>query len=187
MAKAWYILHTYSGYENKIERTIRALIDRGVISSDVICDMKIPEELVIENKNGKKKNVKRKFLPGYMLVEMDLPDDRKGYTSVCGEIRKIQGVTGFLGSVGNDKPQPISADEAREILQKTGEIKSDKNLRVIQNFSEGQHVKIIDGAFASFTGTVDEVMADRSKLRVMVAIFGRTTPVEVEMTQVEII
>ncbi len=185
MAKAWYILHTYSGYENKIERTIRALMDRGLISSDVICDIKIPEELVIENKNGKKKNVKRKFLPGYMLVEMDLPD--LGWKLVCGEIRKIQGVTGFLGSAGNEKPQPISADEAREILQKTGEIKSDKNLRVIQNFSEGQHVKIIDGAFASFTGTVDEVMADRSKLRVMVAIFGRTTPVEVEMNQVEVI
>ncbi len=187
MAKSWYILHTYSGYENKIERTIRALIDRGVIPADIICDMKIPEEEVIENKNGKKKNVKRKFLPGYMLVEMDLPEDRRGYTQVCGEIRKIQGVTGFLGSVGNEKPQAISADEAREILQKTGEIKSDKNLRVIQNFSEGQKVKIIDGAFASFTGTVDEVMADRNKLRVMVEIFGRTTPVEVEMTQVEII
>ncbi|WP_029409351.1 KOW motif-containing protein, partial [Treponema pedis] len=82
---------------------------------------------------------------------------------------------------------PISVDEAKGILQKTGEIKGDKAPRLIQNFTEGQHVKIIEGAFASFTGTIDEVMADRNKLRVMVAIFGRTTPVEVEMTQAEII
>ncbi len=185
MAKAWYILHTYSGYENKIERTIKTLIERGLISAEVVTDIKIPEELVIENKGGKKKNVKKKFLPGYMLVEMDLPD--LGWKLVCAEIRKIQGVTGFLGSAGNEKPQPISADEAREILQKTGELKSDKNLRVVQNFSEGQHVKIIEGAFASFTGTIDEIMPDRTKLRVMVAIFGRTTPVEVDMNHVEII
>lgn len=185
MAKAWYILHTYSGYENKIERTIRALIEKGLISADFVTDIKIPEELVIENKGGKKRNVKRKFLPGYMLVEMNLPD--LGWKNVCSEIRKIQGVTGFLGTAGNEKPQPISPDEAKEILQKTGEIKGDKNIRVIQNFSEGQHVKIIEGAFASFTGVIDEVMADKNKLRVMVAIFGRTTPVEVEMSQAEII
>ena len=74
MAKAWYILHTYSGYENKIERTIRTLIEKGIISADFVTDIKIPEELVIENKGGKKRNVKRKFLPGYMLVEMNLPD-----------------------------------------------------------------------------------------------------------------
>lgn len=185
MAKSWYILHTYSGYENKIEKTIRTLIERGLISSEVVTDIKIPEELVIENKGGKKKNVKKKFLPGYMLVEMNLPEI--GWKQVCSEIRKIQGVTGFLGAVDNKKPQPISAEEAKDILQKAGEIKGDKNLRMIQNFSEGQHVKIIDGAFASFTGTIDEVMADKNKLRVMVAIFGRTTPVEVEMTQAELI
>ena len=120
-----------------------------------------------------------------MLVEMNLPE--VGWKQVCAEIRKIQGVSGFLGAAGNEKPQPISADEAKEILQKSGEIKSDKNLRVVQNFNEGQHVKIIDGAFASFTGTIDEVIADKNKLRVMVAIFGRTTPVEVEMNQAEII
>ena len=185
MAKAWYILHTYSGYENKIERTIRTLIERGTVSSEIVGDIKIPEEHVIENKGGKKKNVKRKFLPGYMLVEMNLPEI--GWRQVCAEIRKLQGVSGFLGAAGNEKPQPISADEAKEILQKSGEIKSDKNLRVVQNFNEGQHVKIVDGAFASFTGTIDEVIADKNKLRVMVAIFGRTTPVEVEMTQAEII
>ena len=86
MAKAWYILHTYSGYENKIERTIRTLIEKGIISADFVTDVKIPEELVIENKGGKKRNVKRKFLPGYMLVEMNLPD--VGWKNVCSEIRK---------------------------------------------------------------------------------------------------
>ena len=120
MAKAWYILHTYSGYENKIERTIRTLIEKGIISADFVTDIKIPEELVIENKGGKKRNVKRKFLPGYMLVEMNLPD--LGWKSVCSEIRKIQGVTGFLGTAGNEKPQPISPDEAKEILQKISEL-----------------------------------------------------------------
>ncbi len=185
MARAWYILHTYSGYENKIERTIRTLIDRGLISGDIVTDIKVPEESVIENKAGKKKSVKKKFLPGYILVEMNLPD--MGWKPVCSEIRKIQGVSGFLGTVGNEKPQPISTDEAKDILQKTGEIKGDKTPRLVQNFSEGQHVKIIEGAFASFTGTIDEVIADRNKLKVMVAIFGRATPVEVEMTQAEII
>lgn len=185
MAKAWYILHTYSGYENKIERTIRTLIDKGVISGDIIFDIKIPEELVVENKAGKKKNVKRKFLPGYMLVEMALPEF--GWKKVCSEIRQIQGVTGFLGTSGNNKPQPISADEAKEILQKAGEIKSDKNIKLIQNFSEGQHVRVIDGAFASFTGVIDEIMVDKNRLKIMVEVFGRKTPVEVEMTQAEII
>lgn len=185
MAKAWYILHTYSGYENKIERTIRTLIERGAVSAEVIGDIKIPEELVIENKGGKKKNVKRKFLPGYMLIEMNLPD--LGWRQVCAEIRKIQGVSGFLGAAGNEKPQPISAEEAKEILQKAGEIKSDKSMRIVQSFAEGQHVKIMDGPFVSFTGTVDEVMADKNRLRVMVAVFGRPTPVEIEMTQAEII
>lgn len=183
MSKAWYILHTYSGYENKIERTIRTLIERGLIQSDVIHDIKIPEETVVENKDGKKKSVKRKFLPGYILVEMELPD--VGWKKICAEIRGIAGVSGFLGTAGNNKPQPISADEAREILQKTGEIKGERLPRVSQAFTVGQIVKIIEGPFASFTGTVDEVMQDRNKLCVLVAIFNRTTPVEVDMLQVE--
>lgn len=185
MARAWYILHTYSGYENKIERTIRTLIEKDLISGEIVTDVKVPEELVVENKSGKKRNIKRKFLPGYILVEMNLPDI--GWKPVCAEIRKIQGVSGFLGTAGNEKPQPISVEEAKDILQKTGEIKGDKTPRLIQNFSEGQHVKIIEGAFASFSGVIDEVMIDKNKLRVMVEIFGRTTPVEVEMTQAEII
>lgn len=186
MAKEWYILHTYSGYENKIEKTIRTLIERGNIPEDIINDIKVPEETIVENtKEGKKKTTKKKFLPGYLLVEMDLPD--LGWKDVCSKINRIQGVSGFLGAEGNSRPRPISADEAKEILQKTGEIKADKSSLSFQSFSVGDKVKIIEGPFASFLGTVDEVMSDKNKLRVLVAIFGRTTPVEVEMNQVELV
>ena len=183
MSRAWYILHTYSGYENKIERTIRTYIDRGVIPQDVIFDMKVPEEEIVENKDGQRKSVKRKFLPGYILVEMDLPD--LGWKKVCASITGIAGVSGFLGSMGGGKPHPMSTEEAKSILQKTGEIKGDKSQRFTQAFSVGQVVKIVDGPFASFNGTIDEVMYERSKLCILVDIFNRTTPVEVDMSQVE--
>lgn len=183
MSKAWYILHTYSGYENKIERTIRTYIERGIIPQDIIFDMRIPEEEIVENKDGQRKNVKRKFLPGYILVEMDLPDN--GWKKVCASISGIAGVSGFLGSTGGSKPHPMSTEETKNILQKTGEIKGDKNQRFTQTFTVGQVVKIIDGPFASFNGTIDEVMYERSRLCVLVDIFNRTTPVEVDMSQVE--
>jgi len=183
MSKAWYILHTYSGYENKIERTIRTYIDRGIIPQDVIFDMKIPEEEIVENKDGQRKNVKRKFLPGYILIEMDLPDN--GWKKICAGVTGIAGVSGFLGSTGGSKPHPMSTEETKNILQKTGEIKGDKTQRFAQTFTVGQVVKIIDGPFASFNGTIDEVMYERSKLCVLVDIFNRTTPVEVDMSQVE--
>jgi len=183
MSRAWYILHTYSGYENKIERTINTYIDRGVIPQDIIFDMRVPEEDIVESKDGQRRNVKRKFLPGYILIEMDLPDN--GWKKVCASIANIAGVSGFLGSMGGNKPQPMSTEEAKSILQKTGEIKGDKTQRFTQTFSVGQVVKIIDGPFASFNGTIDEVMYERSKLCVLVDIFNRTTPVEVDMSQVE--
>lgn len=183
MSKAWYILHTYSGYENKIERTIRTYIDRGIIPQDVVFDMKVPEEEIVENKDGQRKNVKRKFLPGYILIEMDLPDN--GWKKVCSSVTGIAGVSGFLGSMGGSKPHPMSTEEAKNILQKTGEIKGDKTQRFAQTFTVGQVVKIIDGPFASFNGTIDEVMYERSKLCVLVDIFNRTTPVEVDISQVE--
>ncbi len=184
MAKEWYILHIFSGYENKIERAIRSLIDNGEVSADVITDVKIPEEEFTEIKDGKKRVVKRKFLPGYILMEMDLP--ALNWKEVCTAIKKIHGVTGFLGVVGNTKPQPISAEEAKGILQKVGEIKGGRSTRFAQTFSKGQQVKIIEGPFDTFTGVIEEIFPDRNKLRVLVAIFGRTTPVEVDMLQVEL-
>lgn len=183
MAKGWYILHTYSGYENKIEKTIRSLIVTGDIAAEIVTDIKVPIEEVVEVKDGKKRNITKKFLPGYILVEMDLPE--LGWKATCSAIRKINGVTGFVGTPSGVRPQPISADEAKAILQKAGEIKGEKAPRVKQAFSVGEQVKIIDGPFDSFTGSIEEVNMEKNKLRVMVGIFGRATPVEVDLLQVE--
>lgn len=182
MSKQWYVLHTYSGYENKIEKTIRRLMDDGELESAVV-DVKVPAEQVVEVREGKKKVSMKKFLPGYILLEMDLPD--LGWKQVCSKIRRINGVTGFVGSGAGNKPQPISAEEARAILQKTGEIKGDKGLKPKESYSVGEAVRIIEGPFESFTGTVEEVNLEKGKLRVTVGIFGRSTPVEVDFLQVE--
>lgn len=182
MPKGWYVVHTYSGYENKVEKHINKLIENETFG-DVVASVKVPSEEVVEVKDGKKRVVNRKFLPGYILVEMDLPD--LGWKSVCSEVRKIQGVTGFVGSTGGVKPQPISSEEARTILQKAGEIKADKQMATTQTFTNGESVRIIDGPFDTFTGTIDEVNVEKGKLRVMVGIFGRATPVEVDFNQVE--
>jgi transcriptional antiterminator NusG len=182
MAKGWYVVHTYSGYENKIEKNIRRLIDEGVLEGTVF-DVKVPSEQVVEIKEGKKKISTKKFLPGYILLEMDLPDN--GWKTICSNIRRIQGVTGFVGSNQGTKPQPISAEEARGILQKAGEIKGDKQIQPKQSFSVGENVRIIEGPFESFTGSIEEVNMEKGKLRVMVGIFGRSTPVEVDFLQVE--
>ncbi|MDR2588865.1 MAG: transcription termination/antitermination protein NusG [Spirochaetales bacterium] len=182
MAKAWYVLHTYSGYENKIEKAIRRLIQDEKLT-EFIFDIKVPEEQVAEVKDGKKRVTKKKFLPGYILLEMDLPD--AGWKPVCSFIRRIDGVTGFVGVPADRKPQPITAEEARTILQKTGEIKGEKVLKPRQTFSIGENVRIVEGPFDSFTGTVEDVNMEKAKLRVMVGIFGRATPVEVDFLQVE--
>jgi len=183
MTKGWYILHTYSGYENKIEKTIRSLIEIGDISAEVVVDIKVPVEELIEIKDGKKRTITKKFLPGYILIEMALPE--LGWKATCSAIRKIQGVTGFVGTPSGVRPQPITPDEAKAILQKAGEIKGEKAPRVKQTFSVGEQVKIIDGPFDSFTGAIEEVNMEKGKLRVMVGIFGRATPVEVDLLQVE--
>lgn len=182
MARGWYVLHTYSGYENKIERTIRTMNESGELE-DALHDVKVPSEQVVEVKDGKKRVTTKKFLPGYILLEMDLPDI--GWKRVCSTIRRINGVTGFVGSSTGQKPQPISQEEARSILQKTGEIKGERVLKPKQSFTVGESVRIVEGPFDSFTGKVEEVNVEKGKLRVMVGIFGRSTPVEVDFLQVE--
>jgi transcriptional antiterminator NusG len=138
---------------------------------------------VVEVRDGKKRTQVRKFLPGYILVELDLPDqDWKATTS---KIRKIQGVTGFVGTPADRRPSPLTGDEARGILQKSGEIKGERPARARQSFAAGEQVKIIDGPFESFTGTIEEVNQEKNKLKVVVGIFGRNTPVEVDLLQVE--
>jgi transcriptional antiterminator NusG len=183
MAAGWYVLHTYSGYENKIEKTIRMMMDMGDINKEIVRDIKVPSEDVVEVRDGEKRIQKRKFLPGYILIEMDLPE--LDWKTTCSRIRKIQGVTGFVGTPADRRPNPLTGDEARAILQKSGEIKGERPARARQIFSPGEQVKIIDGPFESFTGTIEEVNQEKSKLKVIVGIFGRNTPVEVDLLQVE--
>ncbi len=182
MAKGWYVLHVYSGYENKIEKFIRMMMEESPFAETVF-DLKVPSEDVIEVKDGKKRITTKKFLPGYILIEMDLPD--RGWKEICSGIRKLQGVTGFVGSMGGSRPQPISAEEARSILQKTGVLKSDKTVTIAQVFNVGDSVRIVEGPFDTFTGSIEDINAEKGKLRVVVGIFGRATPVEVDFLQVE--
>ena len=185
MATGWYVLHTYSGYENKIEKTIRMMTGMGELDKEVVRDVKVPSEEVVEVRDGKKRTQNKKFLPGYILIEMDLPNDEQQWKLACSKIKKIQGVTGFVGTPANKKPSPLSGDEARSILQKSGEMKGERPVRARLTFTSGEQVKIIDGPFESFTGTIEEVNQEKSKLKVMVGIFGRNTPVEVDLMQVE--
>ena len=184
MAAGWYVLHTYSGYENKIEKIIRLMLGSGDLDGEIVKDIKIPQEKIEEIKDGKKRTQRKKFFPGYVLIEMDLPDG-VNWKETCSKIKKIQGVTGFVGTPANKKPSPLSGDEARSILQKSGEIKGERPARTRQAFAPGEQVKIIDGPFESFTGTIEDVNLEKNKLKVMVGIFGRTAPVEVDLFQVE--
>jgi transcriptional antiterminator NusG len=183
MAAGWYVLHTYSGYENKIEKTIRIMIGTGELNREIVRDIKVPSEEVVEIKDGKKRTLTKKFLPGYILLEMDIPE--LDWKKTCSKIRAIQGVTGFVGTPADKRPQPLPADQARSILQKSGEIKGERPVRTKQAFASGEQVKIIEGPFESFAGVIEEVNQEKSKLKVMVGIFGRNVPVEVDFLQVE--
>jgi len=185
MATGWYVLHIYSGYEAKIEKSIRTMLEKGELDKEIVRDIKIPAEEVTEVKNGKKRTSLKKFLPGYVLVEMDLPDVTVEWKQLCSKIKRIQGVSGFVGAQEGRKPQAISGEEARIIMQKSGEIKGERQTRSRQSFNTGEQVKITNGPFENFTGTIDEVYPEKNKLKVMVGIFGRNTAVEVDLVQVE--
>lgn len=181
MAKGWYVVHTYSGYENKVQKHLARIMESQEFKEQLF-DVKVPQEEVVEVRDGKKRVTSKKFLPGYILLEMDLGDAR--WKELTSSIRRIQGVTAFVGAQTGRKPQPISGDEVRSILQKSGAIKN-QNVRPRQTFSLGEPVRIVDGPFDSFTGTVEEVNPEKGKLRVSVGIFGRSTPVELDFLQVE--
>nr|AGS53052.1 transcription antitermination protein NusG [uncultured bacterium contig00033] len=183
MATAWYVLSTYSGQEGKIEKIIRLKMEKGELSRDIVRDIKIPSEEVVEVKDGKKRTQNRKFLPGYILVEMDLPSNN--WKATTSSIKKIEGVSGFLGALGDKKPNPLNSDEARSILQRSREVKGERAARARQTFAAGEQVKIIDGPFASFTGAIEEVNQEKNKLKVTIGIFGRNVPVDVDILQVE--
>ena len=183
MARSWYIVHVYTGYEQKINRTLSEMIAENKIDPSVLIQVKVPTEEVTEVRNNKKHVKNNLLLPGYIMVEMDLP--QIGWKDVCSQIRRIQGVTGFVGTSPSERPRPISGEEAKRMLLAAGELKGEKAVRVKQSYDIGDNVKITEGPFATFSGTVEEVMAERNKLRVNVQIFGRVTPVEVDVLQVE--
>ena len=164
----WYVVHTYSGYENTVNATIEKYVEnRGL--QDLIHEISIPLETVTEITDNGPKEVERKVFPGYVLVKMVMTDE-------CWHIvRNIRGVTGFLGS-GN-KPIPLSESDIAALGVEKREI--------VVGYEVGDSVKITDGALESFLGTVEEIDLDRSKVRVVVSMFGRETPVELELDQVE--
>jgi len=183
MANEWYIVQTYTGYEGKVSRVIQQKLEAGELSSDIVKSIKVPEEELVEIKDGKKKSRKNKILPGYIMAELDLPD--LGWKETCNKIRHIQGVSGFVGTAPNERPRPISIDEAKNILMRSGEIKGERPTRIKQTYAIGDTVKIIDGPFKDFSGSIDAIDDEKEKLTVNVQIFGRATPVELSMTQVE--
>lgn len=176
MTARWYIVQAYSGFEKKVAATIKEqAIQKNV--SDKIEEVVVPTEEVIEVRKGKKVNAERKFFPGYILVKMQLTDP------TWHMIKNIPKVNGFLGG-GGARPQPISDREAEAIFAQVQEgMESGRKSTV--SFEIGESVKVNEGAFDGFVGTVEEVDDEKSRLKVSVSIFGRATPVDLEFTQVE--
>jgi transcriptional antiterminator NusG len=172
--KKWFIIHTYSGFENKVAESLRTRADAFGFA-DKIGQILIPTEEVVELRNGKKVTSKRLVYPGYVLVEMEMND------ALWHEVKNTPRVTGFVG--GGNAPVPLSADEVNQILYR--QASSAERPRPKMTFEKNDAVRIIDGPFANFSGKVDEVNTERGTLRVMVTIFGRATPVELEFLQVE--
>lgn len=170
----WYIIHTYSGFENKVRESLRTRAD-AFGYGERIGEILIPTEEVLEMRNGKKVQTKRLLYPGYVLVQLDLDDE------LWHVVKNTPRVTGFVG--GGQKPNPLTADEVNQILYRQSASK--ERPRPKMTFERNDQVKIIDGPFSNFSGTVEEVNEDRSTLKVMVTIFGRGTPVELEYFQVE--
>lgn len=174
MAKAWYALHTYSGHENKVKTYLESLIasqgDQGAIEQVVV-----PTEEVVELRSGKKTVTKRRFLPSYVLVRMEMTKD------AWHRVTNIPGVTNFVGPAR--KPAPLRQEEVDHILGQI-ERRRDQDVEEIP-FSVGDQVKVNDGPFKDFVGTVQEVNPEKRRLNIMVSIFGRGTPVELDVLQVQ--
>jgi transcriptional antiterminator NusG len=173
MVHKWYVVHTYSGYENKVKLSLQERIDAAG-KQDFFSDVLIPEEDIVELVSGEKKTSKRKFFPGYILVQMELNDE------TWHIVKDTPKVTGFIG--GKEKPSPIP-DRDVEVLRTRideGTLKPKPKFK----FEVSDHVRIIDGPFTNFDGVIDEVKPEKGKLRVIVSIFGRSTPVELDFIQV---
>jgi transcriptional antiterminator NusG len=174
----WYIIHAYSGFENKVRDSIISEAARLGLSDGVEA-VEVPTETVTEVKRGKKVQVERKFMPGYVLAKLTLTDD------VYHLIKNTPKVTGFLGS--GSKPQPISEREAARYFGGVAEAQAAPKQQVHVDYDIGDQVKVLDGPFASFNGTVEEIDFDKNKVKVGVSIFGRATPVELDFEQVELV
>jgi transcriptional antiterminator NusG len=172
MEKQWYVVHTYSGYENKVKANLEKRIE-SMNMEEKIFRILVPMEDEIEIKDGKKKITKRKIFPGYVLVEMFMTDD-SWYV-----VRNTPGVTGFVGS--GSKPIPLNDAEATQIVRQLG----GEEVRLRVNFSMGENVRVISGPFENFIGVIDEINLEKGKLRVVISMFGRETPIELDFAQVE--
>lgn len=164
----WYVIHTYSGYENKVKATLEQIVENKGIQ-DLIQEVSVPTEETVEIKDGKKKTVLRKKYPGYVLVKMLLSDE------IWYIVRNTRGVTGFVGP--NSKPVPLSEEE----LATMGMV---SDWEPIVDYGVGDSIKVINGPLESFIGTVDAISTEKKKVRVLVSMFGRETPVELDFTQV---
>ena len=172
--KNWYIIHTYSGFERKVAESLKSRAD-AFSFSHLLGQVLVPTEEVIELRNGKKVTSTRLLYPGYVLVQMELTDEMRHH------IKETPRVTGFVG--GGSDPAPLTADEVNSILYR--QQTSAERPRPKLTFEKNENVRIIDGPFANFSGKVDEVNPERNTLRVLVTIFGRATPVELDFLQVE--
>jgi len=173
--KRWYVVQAFSGYEKKVKISIQEHIERAEMQ-DFFGDILVPTEEVVEMKAGQKRTSERKFFPGYVLVNMAMTDD------TWHLVKNVPRVAGFIGGTEN-RPMPISDREAREIIQQVSDSADAPKMKF--TFAPGELVRIIDGPFADFNGTVEDANFEKSKLRVSVTIFGRSTPVELDFTQVE--
>ncbi|RHW17379.1 transcription termination/antitermination protein NusG [Sphingomonas gilva] len=171
----WYIIHAYSGFENKVRDSIMAEATRMGLDR-LVESVEVPVETVTEVRRGKKVQSERKFFPGYVLAKLEMNDD------VYHLVKNTPKVTGFLGA---SKPQPISEAEAARILNTKEEAAASPKTQVKVDYEIGDSVKVLDGPFASFNGLVEELDFDKSKVKVAVSIFGRATPVELDFEQVE--
>ncbi len=175
MEKNWYVVHTYSGYENKVKANLEKRVE-SMAMQDKIFRVVVPEEEETEIKNGKKKVVKRKVFPGYVLVEIIMTDD-SWYV-----VRNTPGVTGFVGSAGSgSKPTPLLPEEVVVLLKRMGV--DEKPVEV--DFELKETVRVKEGPFANFTGAIEDIDLDKHKVKVHVNMFGRETPVELDFSQIE--